>query len=156
MDLHDWTELGTLSTQRTRTLALILALVGPLTLASAPVLGGVALSIEDLGGTNAPTTPVRTFGPGGLVNATAGPVTPAQSEQAIWSQPLPPNLNAPMPARTAFAAATDAPATPPEITELARALRGDPDLIYQYVRDQIDYYPIWGVQKGPLGTPQMG
>ncbi|HYN79307.1 MAG TPA: transglutaminase-like domain-containing protein, partial [Lamprocystis sp. (in: g-proteobacteria)] len=138
---------------RTRTLALVLALAGPLALASAPALGDVALSIEDLGGSNAPTAPVRHFGPGGLVNATAVPVTPAQSEQAIWSQPLPPNLNAPATARISVSAATsDTSAITPEITELARALRGDPDLIYQYVRAQIDYYPIWGVQKGPLGT----
>jgi len=143
--------------QRTRKLALALVCSGPLAFAQAPALGDVALSIEDLGGTSTPRPSARSLGIGGFVNATAVPVTPEQSEQAIWSQPLPPNLNAPTPARMAFAAATpNAPATPtaiqPEITELARALRGDPDLIYQYVRDQIDYYPIWGAQKGPLGT----
>lgn len=56
-----------------RTRKRILALSGPLALA--PARGDVALSIEDLGGTNAPTAPVRAFEAGGLINATSLPVT---------------------------------------------------------------------------------
>ncbi|WP_230624925.1 MULTISPECIES: RHS repeat-associated core domain-containing protein [Burkholderia] len=41
---------------------------------------------------------------------------------------------------------------PASIAELARALRYSPDLIYQYVRNNIEYYPIYGVQKGGLGA----
>jgi hypothetical protein len=38
------------------------------------------------------------------------------------------------------------------IVELARALRNDPDLIYQYVHDNIEFSPLWGYLKGPVGT----
>ena len=42
--------------------------------------------------------------------------------------------------------------TPPEIVALARALKNDPDLIYQYVHDNIQFTPMWGYLKGPVGT----
>ena len=45
-----------------------------------------------------------------------------------------------------------APVGPASIPELARALKNDPDLIYEYVRNNIEYYPVWGVHKGTLGT----
>ncbi|ATQ43416.1 hypothetical protein CSW64_13835 [Caulobacter mirabilis] len=41
---------------------------------------------------------------------------------------------------------------PPEVKELARALRGDPDLIYEYVRNGIDTEFQYGLQKGALGV----
>src|ERR1700733_9894592 len=41
---------------------------------------------------------------------------------------------------------------PASIVELARALKNDPQLIYQFVHDQISWEPGWGVQKGPLGA----
>lgn len=41
---------------------------------------------------------------------------------------------------------------PASIVELTRALRNDVDLIYQFVHDNIEYYPMYGVQKGALGT----
>jgi RHS repeat-associated protein len=41
---------------------------------------------------------------------------------------------------------------PASIKELARSLRNNPDLIYQYVRNNVEYYPIFGVQKGALGA----
>ncbi|MFJ4389279.1 RHS repeat-associated core domain-containing protein [Pseudomonas soli] len=45
-----------------------------------------------------------------------------------------------------------APLGPPSIPVLARALNYSPDLIYQYIRNNVDYYPVWGVQKGALGA----
>jgi RHS repeat-associated protein len=47
--------------------------------------------------------------------------------------------------------------TPPagpaaEIVELARALNNDPDLIYQFVHDNIEFSPLYGALKGPVGT----
>jgi len=39
-----------------------------------------------------------------------------------------------------------------EIVELARALKNDPDLIYQYVHDNIEFSPLFGALKGPVGT----
>lgn len=41
---------------------------------------------------------------------------------------------------------------PASIAELARSLRNNPDLIYQYVRNNVEYYPNFGVQKGALGA----
>ncbi|HEY1631884.1 MAG TPA: transglutaminase domain-containing protein, partial [Rhizomicrobium sp.] len=45
-------------------------------------------------------------------------------------------------------------ATPvaPEIVELARALKADPDLIYHYVRNNIETDWTYGLSKGPLGA----
>ncbi|UTW58744.1 hypothetical protein KFE96_00105 [Kordiimonas sp. SCSIO 12603] len=43
-------------------------------------------------------------------------------------------------------------ARPVEIKELARALKYDPELIYNYVHDRIDIVPQFGLQKGALGT----
>jgi len=40
----------------------------------------------------------------------------------------------------------------PEIESLARALRHDVDLIYEFVASEIAYDPIWGSHKGALGT----
>lgn len=39
-----------------------------------------------------------------------------------------------------------------EITELARALKNDPELIYQFVHDNIRYEPTFGDKKGAAGT----
>ena len=44
------------------------------------------------------------------------------------------------------------PAAAPEIAELARALKYDPDLIYEYVYDNIKTLPQYGSLKGPLGA----
>src|ERR1700760_128347 len=41
---------------------------------------------------------------------------------------------------------------PPEIIELERALRGDPQLIYQYVANNIQTVFMYGLQKGALGA----
>lgn len=41
---------------------------------------------------------------------------------------------------------------PPEIVALARALKNDPDLIYQFVRNNIDTVWEYGLQKGALGA----
>ena len=45
-----------------------------------------------------------------------------------------------------------APAGPASLEELARALRFHPDLIYQYVRNNIELDPVRGVHKGALGA----
>src|SRR4029077_18373904 len=42
--------------------------------------------------------------------------------------------------------------TPPEIVELARALKNDADLIYQYVHNNIQTTWMYGLQKGALGA----
>jgi hypothetical protein len=45
---------------------------------------------------------------------------------------------------------------PASIVELARALKNNPQLMYQYVHDNIDWEPAWGVQKGALGCLMDG
>jgi len=42
--------------------------------------------------------------------------------------------------------------TPPEIAELARALRNNVDLIYQYVHNNVQTVWMYGLQKGALGA----
>ncbi|SFW32346.1 Transglutaminase-like superfamily protein, partial [Nitrosovibrio sp. Nv17] len=83
------------------------------------------------------------------------PVTPEESERAIHSRPVPPDLNPSLrenALQRAQQAKSTAPVGPASTTELVRALKNDPDLIYEYVRNNIGYYPVWGIQKGPLGT----
>ncbi len=41
---------------------------------------------------------------------------------------------------------------PPELRELVRALRSDPDLIYEFVRNTVDTEFQFGLAKGELGT----
>jgi RHS repeat-associated protein len=48
--------------------------------------------------------------------------------------------------------ANDAPPGPASIDELARALRYNPDLIYQFVRNNIEIDPVRGIHKGALGA----
>ncbi|ABB08532.1 RHS repeat-associated core domain-containing protein [Burkholderia lata] len=44
------------------------------------------------------------------------------------------------------------PQGPASIAELARALNYNPDVIYQYVHNNVEVYPIYGTQKGSFGT----
>ena len=46
----------------------------------------------------------------------------------------------------------DAPPGPASLEELARALRYHPDLIYQYIRNNIEIDPVRGIHKGALGA----
>lgn len=98
----------------------------------------------------------------GVNRAVMPPVTPEESESAIHSRKLPPGLikgmldieqqTAELESDAIEAAAPAAPVGPASIAELARALKNNPDLIYEYVRNNIEYYPVWGVQKGAVGT----
>lgn len=99
----------------------------------------------------------------GVSRAIMPPVTSDESERAINARKLPVGLNhgvavttktnpTPRIASTLRTSGDTSPAAPASIPELARALRNNPDLIYEYVRNNIEYVPIWGVQKGPMGT----
>jgi RHS repeat-associated protein len=96
-------------------------------------------------------------------------VSPEQAEALINARGAPPAIAPPMidksspgapgasggsagNRRLAAAASLAAPETPASVSELARALKNDPDLIYQHVRNNIEFYPVWGVQKGALGA----
>jgi RHS repeat-associated protein len=52
----------------------------------------------------------------------------------------------------AVGAANNTVQGPASVTELARALRKNPDLIFYHVYNQIEYSPSWGAMKGALGT----
>lgn len=81
-----------------------------------------------------------------LVGTAAAPVPYDEAMAAIMGR-----ANTPAPAaRMAMAAAL--PPAPVEIVELARALGNDPDLIYEYVYNNIETLPQYGSLKGPLGT----
>jgi len=96
----------------------------------------------------------------GVNNVYLPPITSVQSDQIVQSRVIPANLNQPHSTSTlststgltASVSSSTAPTGPASIVELARALKNDPDLIYEYVHNNIEYYPIWGVQKGALGT----
>ncbi|MCV2218108.1 RHS repeat-associated core domain-containing protein [Thauera sp. Sel9] len=94
----------------------------------------------------------------GVNRAILAPVTPEESEQAIQARELPAELNQGAafegaPVMSAMRVAGDtAPTGPASIAELARALKNDPGLIYEYVRNNIAYYPTWGIQKGAIGA----
>lgn len=98
----------------------------------------------------------------GYNRATLAPVTPEESERAIWARqpaalnqglPANPRVSGPGPRKAGARIAGDAaPGAPASIPELARALRNNPDLIYEYVRNNIEYLPTWGIQKGEFGA----
>jgi hypothetical protein len=66
------------------------------------------------------------------------------------------SLVTPSAADTYYGAATTSTTTlaarQPELVALSRALKGDPDLIYQYVRNNIQTVWEYGLQKGALGA----
>ena len=98
----------------------------------------------------------------GAVRVIMPPVSVEESRQALSSRVFPANLNqgAVMDKGVASKAVLKASgitgdthaAGPASIPELARSLRYNPDLIYQYVRNNIEFYPAFGVQKGALGA----
>ncbi len=96
----------------------------------------------------------------GFSRAIMAPVSPEESEKAVRARVVG-ALNVGVPSRlpvtrtapTAGRVAGDMAATSPaSIAELARALRNDPDLIYEYVRNNIEYVPTWGIMKGEFGA----
>jgi RHS repeat-associated protein len=79
---------------------------------------------------------------------TAGAVPSVQVGSAALINPVigvfPPNTT-----RTASIFGT---ATPSDIAELARALRNNPDLIYDYIRNNVETVWMYGLQKGAVGA----
>lgn len=111
--------------------------------------------------------PGKEFAPApGVVRANMPPVSAQDSQRALQTRTFPANLNQgaametsaskrarPEAMSSASRMGGDANALgPASIAELARSLRNHPDLIYQYVRNNIEYYPVYGVQKGALGA----
>ncbi|MBT2336215.1 RHS repeat protein [Variovorax paradoxus] len=104
----------------------------------------------------------------GTIRANMPPVNFADAQKVLKARVFPSNLNqgASTTSKTVKPASTTSSTTltasriggdanplgPASIAELARSLRYHPDLIYQYVRNNIEYYPTFGVQKGALGA----
>jgi transglutaminase-like putative cysteine protease len=116
-------------------------------------------------GTPSTTSATGEFAPApGVLRANMPPVTFADAQRVLQARVLPANLNQGVSAVPAIKTgktstlarmkiAGDAAASgPASIAELARALRNHPDLIYQYVRNNVEYYPTFGIQKGALGA----
>ncbi len=83
--------------------------------------------------------------------------TPSEAKTAIEKRPPPVVTWHPNPSNESGALSpnlvdSNTVAGTPSIVELARALNNDPNLIYQFVHDNISYYPIYGVQKGAFGA----
>ncbi|HJS03883.1 MAG TPA: transglutaminase domain-containing protein [Variovorax sp.] len=117
----------------------------------------------------APAGNTSEFAPApGVLRANMPPVSFADAERILKARVLPANLNQGVPAapKTSKTSASTSTSTsmvmkisgdasalgPASIAELARSLRHHPDLIYQYVRNNIEYYPVFGSQKGALGA----
>ncbi|RSZ30580.1 RHS repeat protein [Variovorax beijingensis] len=115
--------------------------------------------------------PGREFAPApGTLRANLPPVSAQEWKRVTGSRTWPANLNQGVSASgtsttgsktlstssgdvSAMRISGDANALgPASIAELARSLRNNPDLIYQYVRNNVEYYPNFGVQKGALGA----
>ena len=134
---------------------------GNVTFGGVPAVGNVQASIKSNRSANAVAANGAEHLPG-FTRAIMPPVTPEESEKAIWSRTPPTKLNQGVPKlvsgkKTSLLSAARisgdaAPSGPASIAELARALRNNPDLIYEYVRNNIEYIPTWGIQKGEFGT----
>ena len=116
----------------------------------------------------APPSTDATNNPGqiqGSIRPQLAPVTPEEADRQMRSRVIPADLNRGFEhldaTRTGISAlsATAPLASMSSIPELARALKNNPDLIYEFVHDKIEFYPIWGVQKGAFGLraePRVG
>lgn len=82
-------------------------------------------------------------------------VSPDAAKTVIESRVLPPNIyrpgNRPVKSLGAGFASNTVPG-PANIVELGRALRDDPDLIYEWVFNNVENHPTYGLQKGALGA----
>ncbi|MBS1955275.1 MAG: hypothetical protein JST89_13905 [Cyanobacteria bacterium SZAS-4] len=65
--------------------------------------------------------------------------------------PLPHKLTGIIPHSVGGDASNTVPG-PASISELARALKNDPQLMFEWVHNNIDWEPGWGVQKGAFGA----
>ena len=95
----------------------------------------------------------------GTVFANFPPISGEAWEKMHASAKLPLNINQgggkSSPAQrlqTTRIAGDTSPEGPPSIAVLARALGFSPDVIFQWVRNNVEFYPIFGAQKGSVGA----
>lgn len=76
--------------------------------------------------------------------------SPAEAKKSIESRPEPSNLYKPVPKKGITSGIlTNAP---PSVAELARSLKNNVDLIYEWVYNNIEFHPSYGLQKGAFAT----
>ena len=80
--------------------------------------------------------------PPGIQNQKAPLVSPGMARQLMANRVLP---------RSVVGGGSETEITP-EIQELARGLRNDPQLIFEYVRNSIEYVPIYGSIRSATQT----
>lgn len=85
------------------------------------------------------------------------PIGPDEAKVIIEARPVPGNLHKPgaspaIKAAIATGSAGNTVGGPASIVELARALRNDVDLIYEWVFNNIETLPNYGLHKGALGA----
>lgn len=90
-------------------------------------------------------------GPGWL-EVQGTPVTPQEADAFYQAKGVIQPLSAPLGSITPQSATT----ATPEIAALARSLKNDPRLIYEYVRNNVDYAPYFGSLKGATLTAIEG
>src|SRR5579872_5823685 len=104
------------------------------------LLLGIAPSVAQI--------PLSGSRPPSIQNVIARMVLPAEGMAAIAARGA---ARLPVTPLNLASGVTTAP-VPVEIVELARALKNDPDLIYEYVYNNIETLPQFGSLKGPLGA----
>lgn len=82
----------------------------------------------------------------------------SDSENIIQGRQIPSNIYRPSASSSSPILSVVAPGSAiagsgvPDLDEMARALRNDVDLIYEFVASNIEFLPVHGSQKGALGT----
>jgi len=80
-------------------------------------------------------------------------ISPKAGRQIIESRPAPANIYRPTKTISPREAgqSSDVVPGPASIAELARALMNDVDNIFEWVYNNVDFLPTYGLQKGALG-----
>lgn len=106
----------------------------------------------------AASTHVAAFRPPTFAMATATPVGIDAADRVLRArmakapQPAAPRSATPRTSGLRAVSCGTGSSEPAEITTLAVSLKCDPDLIFEYVYNNIEYEPLFGSNKGPLGT----
>ncbi len=79
------------------------------------------------------------------------PLSQNEAWEKIANRKLPSNIKS-VESSAARAALRGAIPAPTSISEMARALRHNVDLIYEWVYSNVDFYCMWGLHKGAFGT----
>ncbi len=94
---------------------------------------------------HAPQTPWRAFTPGKL-----RPIAPPKSRRALKTLKAPSTLWKKNKSKSNLP--SNSLVEPTHVSELARSLKHDVDLIYEWVHNNIEFHPIFGIQKGAFGA----